>query len=367
MKRRSHGTLSYAIEFHYYAKDMNDRNGKNVWMLAAAVAIVWMMGIGRCDAQSAPPDPTDTRTQYPPLLANSYFGLSVGSVSTPFTAEQLQPGFTSTQIDTPTAGASIALLGHQFNQYIGAEMAYARPFKWATFNNLNGTGQGRSVWMAIGEFKLRLRLPVTDRFAMYTDAGLAITSRHGATTDDGRPIVADANFLVPLVGAGAEITVNPRWSFVAGFTRTAGSDEDKQPATTVVTGGVRYHMRSLDAAQLREASQGGYLFPKRLIQVGYAYGGAGLGVNDFLSSDVPIFWGANLSVDHGFTLRYEQNLFHSRKLFAFDLGLSFARWHAVTTADHLVAASVYPIVKFIPIRTDAFDFQFQYSVAGPTM
>src|SRR5207253_2057218 len=117
--------------------------------LAAAVAMLLTIGVRPCRAQNAPPDPSDTRTQYPPLLRNGYFGLGVGVVNTPFTASQLQPGFSASQVQTPGFGASVVLLGHQFGQYVAAEMGYSRPFKWASFDNLNGTGQGRSVWMAL--------------------------------------------------------------------------------------------------------------------------------------------------------------------------------------------------------------------------
>ena len=166
--------------------------------LAASVTALLVICVGSCWAQNGTPDPSDTRTQYPPLLANSYFGLGVAMIDTPFTARQLQPGFSATQIDTPAAGVSVALFGHRFGQYFAAEVDYSRPLRWASFNNLNGSGLGHSVWVALGEFKGRARLPITDRLAIYGDAGVAITSRHGAKNDDGTVVVGDAHYLAPL-------------------------------------------------------------------------------------------------------------------------------------------------------------------------
>src|SRR5438105_4280274 len=120
----------------------------------AAIVLALLIGDARpCRAQNGTPGSADTRTQYPPFLANSYFGLSVATIDTPFTARQLQPGFSSTRIETPSAGVSVVLLGHQFGQYVAAEAGYSRPIRWASFNNLNGSGLGHSVWMALGEFK----------------------------------------------------------------------------------------------------------------------------------------------------------------------------------------------------------------------
>ncbi len=340
---------------------------RQVWALAALVTTISIFTARPCRAQGGTVDPNDTRTQFPRLLANGYFGLGVSSIDTPFTASQLQPGFSATQIDTPSAGVTVALLGHQFGQYFAAEMDYSRPLRWASFNNLNGSGLGHSVWMALGEFKVRARLPITARFAVYGDAGVAITSRHGAKNNDGTVVVADAQYLAPLVGAGAEFMLNDRWSLVADVTRTGGSETDEQPRTVVLGTGIRYHLHPLNADQLKEASQGGYIFPQHLIQIGYAYGGAGFGTNDFLSSTVPIFWGAELAVDHGFTIRYEQNLFHSQKRFAFDLGVSAARWHSQKSVEYLSSVSVYPILKYALIRSDAADLQVSYSLAGPTI
>jgi hypothetical protein len=338
-----------------------------VLSLVAVATILFAIDASPCWAQNSPPDVSDTRTQYPPFLANSYFGISMAAVDTPFSARQLEPGFSSTEVKTTRAGLSVALLGHRFGRYFAAEAAYTRPIKWARFNDLNSTGEGRSVWMALGEFKVRARVPITNRVAIYGDAGVAVTSRHGAVTSDGRSIVRSAQYLASLVGGGGEYTINPRWSLQAGFTRTAANDALQQPRSLVVLGGVRYHLVPLDADRLREAARGGYVFPKRLVQLGYAPGGLGLGVNDFFSTTVPIFWGAEVAVDRGFTVRYEQNVFHSRKWVAFDLGASVARWNGATRVEHLTSASVYPILKLVLLRSSAADLQVSYSVAGPTV
>jgi len=321
----------------------------------------------RCLAQASPASAPDTRTQYPPLLVNGFFGLSVGAIGVPFTASQLRPGYHAEAIRTPHSAFQITLLGRQFNRYVSGEMNYTRPMRWANYDNVNGTGTGHSVWLVLGEFKLRARVPIAERVFLYGDAGVAVTSRHGARTADGAVVVENAHYPAILTGAGLEYSVNDRWSLLVGLTRSAASTTHDQPRALLFSSGVRYRLHPLPADQVANALRGGHIFSKQIVQVGYAASLAGYGPNHFFSKTVPIFWGGNLSVDHGFTVRYERNLFHTQKRFAFDLGASVARWHAPRSAEHLASVSVYPLVRFFLIRTPSADLHAYYSLAGPTI
>ena len=320
-----------------------------------------------CRAQALSTADADTRTQYPPLLANGYFGLGVGAIDVPFTASQLQPGYQAFAIRTPHPAFQITLLGRQFNRYFSGEMNYTRPVRWARYDNVNNSGANDSVWVVLGEFKLRARVPIGDRVFVYGDAGVAVTSRHGARTADGAVVVQDAHYPALLTGAGVEYRVNDRWSLLGGFTRAAASRTHNQPRALLFSSGIRYHLHPLPADRVADALRGGFIFPKQILLVGYAASLAGYGPNHFFSKTVPIFWGGNLSVDHGFTVRYERNLFHTTSRFAFDLGASGARWHAPKSSEHLASVSLYPLLRFFLIRTRSADLHVYYSLAGPTI
>ena len=300
-------------------------------------------------------------------MRNGFFGLSLGAMDVPFTDTHLQPGFRAGEIRTPPAAFQITLLGHQFNPYISADMTYTRPMKWANFDNINGGPQGHSAWVVLGEFKLRGRVPIADRLWLYGDAGIALTSRHGAKNDAGAVVIGNANYPAFLTGGGLQYQVNPRWSFLAGITRTSGSEEDNHPRSLLVTTGVRYHLSPLPADQVAAAARSEYLVPANTVQVAYAASLAGRGLNDFFSSTVPIFWGGSLQVDHGFRVSYERNLFHTKRWIAFDMGISGARWHAQKSEEHLASVSFYPQLRFFLVRTPSADMQITYSVASPTI
>jgi hypothetical protein len=333
---------------------------------AALMCVAIALSAAPSAAQNPPPAP-DTRGQFPWLLENGYLGVSLGMIDTAFTASQLQPGFRAGTIAAPRAGFQIALFGKQFNRYFAAEMNYTRPVRWASFEHINRTDESHSAWVVLGEFKLRARLPITPHIALYGDAGVGVTSRHGAETDAGATLVTSEHYPALLLGGGVEYSVNERWRLVAGLTHAAASRTHNQPRTIIVSAGVRYHLRPLDAARVAEASRGDYAFPKHLVQVGYAYGGAGFGLNRFFSSTVPIFWNGSLSVDHGFTVRYEQNIFHTPKRLAVDLGSSVSRWHAPKSPEHLASGSVYAMLRYFLVRSASADVQVYYSIAGPTL
>lgn len=308
----------------------------------------------------------DTRSQYPPLMANGFFGVSFGAIDTPFTASQLAPGSRAAAVRTPSPAFKIVLMGHQFNRYLSAEVDYERAVHWLSYDDVNGTGQAHSVWVVLGEFKLTGKLPVTTRLSFYGDAGVAVTSRHGAKTDAGETIVADVHYPAVLVGGGLDYQLNPRWSLQGGISRAAGSRTHNQPRTILLSGGVRYHLSPLPADRVAEGVNGGHIFPEHVIQFGLAGGIGGAGPTHFVSRTIPIFWGGHVSVHRGFTVRYEQNLFHTRSLFAFDLGTSVSSWQTARNDEHFFAASVYPLLRFILLRTRLADFHLSYSVAGPT-
>jgi len=70
--------------------------------------------------------PSDTRTQYPRLLQNSYISINVGAIDQPFSQAHLQSGFHAASIEVPRIDVRVMLIGHQFNRVISAQASYMR-------------------------------------------------------------------------------------------------------------------------------------------------------------------------------------------------------------------------------------------------
>jgi len=81
---------------------------------------------------------------------------------------------------------------------------------------------------------------------------------------------------------------------------------------------------------------------------------------------VPIFWGGNVETRRGFTLDYQRNVFHTKKLFAFDLGASASYWNSNGNREIFRTLSAYPLFRIFLARARPADVYFGYSLAGPT-
>ncbi|HEX2606657.1 MAG TPA: acyloxyacyl hydrolase [Flavisolibacter sp.] len=306
----------------------------------------------------------DNRTQYPGGLTNSYFTVNVGYINYPFTNANLEPGYTAQSITIPHVAVRIVLFGHQFNKYLSAEVSYMRPVKYAAYYNINGDKETRHAWMHSGTLTLRSKLPLGSRFGLYGEAGIAVSTRSGFEINN-QPVMKDVNTAAFAGGAGLEYKLSSKWDFIAGATIVTGNSKEKQPRTTFISGGFRLNMRSRTPAQL-EAAKSDYIFPRNLIQVGYATNGPGYAVNNFVSKTIPIFWGGGVEVRRGAALRYQRNVYHTRKVFAFDIGASASYWQTRINRDEFFTLSVFPSFRFNVLRTRPLDLYLNYSVAGPS-
>lgn len=320
------------------------------------------------DSDPAPPQTTsihDPRTQYPKYLANSYFGINVGFLHYPFSSEQLQPGNKVEFVRVGHVAGQVVLFGHHFNEYISAQAGYTRPVRYVTYVNVNATGVNRTVWMAFGEFTVRARVPVNEWFAIYGNAGLALTSRRGFAIGT-TTIVTDAHYASMVIGAGLEYHLNPSWDVLAGVTRVPTSLEDKQPRTLFLSGGIRYNLRPLPVERVERNSRGGFVFPENMLEIGFTTSALGYGINQFFASRFPIFWGGQVKVARGWSANYQRNVFHTAKLFSFDIGASAAQWKSQKNSEKFLTLSVYPLLRLTVWRTRQADLFLLYSVAGPT-
>jgi len=80
----------------------------------------------------------DKRYQYPAVLSNSFAGVSIGYINYPFSNSQLESGFQAASVKVPHTAVRIILFGHEFNQYLSAQITYMRPVDWVEYKNING-------------------------------------------------------------------------------------------------------------------------------------------------------------------------------------------------------------------------------------
>ena len=317
--------------------------------------------------EAAPATQEDTRTQYPALLANSFFSVNVGRIDYPFSAQQLEPRYRVGGIAIPRVTARVVLFGHEFNRYLAVQASYMRPVDYVKYRGINGAEGSRSVWMHFGTVTLRPQLPVTSRVRLFGEAGFGTTARAGFEDADGvQPIVRDANYSSLVLGAGADYRLTRSLDFTAGLLYVQGKESVRQPRTLLASGGIRFNMRPLPAEQVAANRDAGYFFPTQLLQAELT-GGAGYGVNTFLSRTVPVFWGGSVKVDRGLAIHYDRNVFHTRRIFSFDIGTSVSYWRSRDNRERFTTLSFYPLFRLTLLRLEAADFYFQYSVAGPTL
>jgi hypothetical protein len=335
-------------------------------IVAAVVALITI--IPRISAaQDAPASEgsIDTRTQYPAFLRDSFFAMMGGWVDDPFSSRQLQPGYRVDAVSLHAPAIGFVLFGHEFNRYFSAQVAYRRPIKYVEYVDINGTGISHSVWTTFGHFTASARAPLHERLWLYGETGLGITSRSGFAID-GAQVVNDERVTSIVFGGGVEYHASPSWDFLFGTLYVPADAAHNEPGALFTSGGFRYTMRALPPDEVARNAVAGWVFPVQAVQVQYAGGGVGLGLTHVFSHDLPIFWNGNVHASGGLGARYERNVFHTRKVFALDLGVSASVWQSELERNRFAAFSGYPLLRFTLVRARTADFFVWYSLAGPT-
>ena len=317
-------------------------------------------------AAAQPPSPPsdDTRTQYPRLLQDSYISGDIGWFDVAFSAKQLEGGVRAAGVSTPHVAARVVVFGHEFNQFLSVQATYLRPVHFVTYHGLSIDGSSRHVWTFFGGATVKGRIPLHSRVSVYGEGGLGMTSRHGFNLEDVT-VVPDAHYASLLAGGGLEYHVSRRWDFSAGVLYSPGKERPAQPPAIFVSSGIRYTIRPLPADRVIANRESGHVFPAHVAQIEYSTS-VGYAVNTFVSEDVPIFWGGNAKTDAGVSGHYEQNVFHTRKLFALDMGTSVGWWRSRADHQQFVTLSAYPLFRFTVLRRRPADVFIAYSLAGPT-
>jgi opacity protein-like surface antigen len=315
---------------------------------------------------SSPPQetPENPRTQYPAYLANSYVAVNFGYIQYDFSSRQLEPGFQAKAIDVGHVAGRVVLVGHEFNRFLSAQVTYLKPITYVSYKNVNGDAEGHNLFVHFGGATVVPRFPIGARVSLYGEVGVGLTSRRSLQSDEGLAI-RDTQYASMIGGGGLEYHVNQAWDLTAGLTYYPGKSEVLQPHTLFWSGGFRYTMRPLQQGRVEANRAAGFFFPVNLVQVEYTTG-VGYSVNDFVSKRVPIFWGGSVKVAQGVAGHYDRNVFHTRKLFALDLGASASFWNSRADREHFFTLSAYPLMRFTVVRTQPADVYLCYSLAGPT-
>jgi len=308
----------------------------------------------------------DTRTQYPPFLANSYFGLNVGSIRYAFSGQELEPGFQAESVGVPHLAVRVDLFGHRFTKNLSAQITYMRPAWFVAYNNINGQQTSHQVSMAYGGLTMVLDMPLHQRVSGYVEGGWGVTSRSGFSVD-GTAALKEAHFAAGLLGAGLAYHATDTFDLMLGATYSPGRVSFAQPSTRLFTSGIRYRMKPLPAAEVEDnRDDTGLNFPANVVRLGYTTNLLTYGVNNFFSRTVPIFWGGNVETRRGFTIDYQRNVFHTKNWFTFDVGASASYWDSNGSEEIFRTLSVYPLFRFFLLRADPADVYLSYSLAGPT-
>jgi hypothetical protein len=308
----------------------------------------------------------DNRVQYPPGLKNAYFGVNVGAINYNFSSEQLEAGYTVESVKVPPAAVRIMLYGYQFNQYLSAQISYMRPVSWVEYRNVNGDGSSHSVWMNVAGLTFSSNLPLSKRFSLHAETGLGIITRKGFRVNNNQ-VVRNANYATILSGASLHYHVGKKWDLELTGTWSPTHKRVKQPETVFVGAGFRYKLIEFPKEKLAKYQRESRLFPRNIWTMSYTSNILGYGVNDFASKGaIPFFWGGEAHIKQGISFSFQRNIFHTRKVFAFDWGASAGWWQSRDNDDQFFTLSVFPVLRFHAIRAQPLDVYFEYAVAGPT-
>lgn len=304
------------------------------------------------------------RGQYPPYLANSFFGVNAGYINYRFNQAQLEPGFAAESVHIPHAAIRVILFGHQFNDHLAAQISYMRPVGWVEYRNVNGSNAAHEVGINMAGLTLTSSLPIAKRWTIKSEAGWGLITRGGFVINND-VVVKDASYSTILAGAGLGYSLNRNWELHTNATWSPRDGRTNQPSTLFISAGFNYTMRTLAAKTIERKKSTGYIFPKHILQFGFSTNGAGYGVNTLFSKKLPVFWGGDVRVSRGFNLQYQRNIFHARKVFSLDVGATLGHWQTDARGQRFWSAALFPLLRFTFLRSTSADVYLNYSLAGP--
>ncbi len=308
----------------------------------------------------------DKRYQYPIGLKDAYFGFSIGHINYKFTPAHLEQPFSVGAIEVPHTAVRFIIYGYRFGKYFSGQISYMRPVTFARYRNVDGEDRFHNVWMSVGGLTLTGDLPLTQNLSLAGEAGLGVVTRKGFSVNN-QLAMKSTSYASVLLGGSLRYRINKKWQLLLGTVMSPAHSKVKQPATVYHSAGFNYSLAPLSREKIERNQAEGHHFPHQFAYGGFTSNALGYGANNFLSEGtIPVFWGGEAHVKQGFSLNYQRNIFHSRKVFSFDWGASLAGWKSNDLRQNFYTFSLSPILRFTVFRSKAIDLGLEYSVAGPT-
>lgn len=313
----------------------------------------------------------ETYGQLPKVLTKAYFEVNVGSINYPFSQDHIEPGYTYLSTEVPHAAVRLILLGYDFSETLSARVSYMRPVLWVKYSyaldgDITMAPRTKTIWMNEAGLFLKRQFFFNKQWSVYTEGGFNIVTRHGFSDERGF-VISNAKYSAPAFGAGAKYHLNDHWGLQLSGMYSPGNRKHKEPYTSFIGTGFSYNFRSFTDKQIEKTIKKGYIWPKQVVQVGFATNAFGYGINNFVSSNkFPVFWGGDAQQRNGYALTYQRNIFHGARVFALDLGANASYWESNIKQDHFYTLSLFPVFKVSLFHSKPLDGYFYYSVAGPT-
>lgn len=304
----------------------------------------------------------DKRTEFPGFLQKKYIGVSVGYIN--YTAPELkfEPGFSAQRIVVSHPGVRL-VFGHRFNKNFAAQISYMRPVNWILYRNVNGDSTQHSVWTNVLGLSFIPRVYLLKNLSAYAETGLGFVTQDGFKVY-GVTAVKDASYLTLVLGAGLQYELNHKWNFQASAFSTMRS-KSRQAYKVFYSGGFICNIYPPKKKPMAKKGNSPFIFPKNIIQASFSTNNFGYKINDY-AEGAYIFWGGDVEVRHAFSLYFQHNFFHTRRLFSFSWGGGISYLRSRRNNDDFLTISVFPLLRLTPIHTKPADFYLNYCLAGPT-
>ncbi|OGT45076.1 MAG: hypothetical protein A3E82_00985 [Gammaproteobacteria bacterium RIFCSPHIGHO2_12_FULL_38_11] len=308
--------------------------------------------------------PPDSRSQLPPSLNNTYVGLGAGYTDIPYSNADLLNGFQAASFSNPHFGLNV-YIGHYFNRYLAAEISLMRPVKWAYAYGIQTPNDWHSIWVSLFGISLRPTLPLSNKLSLYGLAGLGIVSRHGFTVNGGTTVIPSEDIYTFLTGGGFDYNISGGWHATLGVEDSLAQPQKQQPNMWYGFTSFYYLFHSIHLPKYYDTY---YIFHKNLIQFGgFITSVFNPNINKYFSVGyLPVFWTGDVKARNGEQIIYQRNIFHTHKIFSFDVGVSASNYHSSVNNTPFQAYSVFPEFRFWFLRRPTADLYFIYSVAGPS-
>ena len=304
----------------------------------------------------------DSRKKIPDIFQNSYFGLDLGYADFNFTNSDLPPEYQAESIQNERFGGSL-YIGHYFNPYLALQMSFMFPFAKLDFKGFSSDETKHSAWINLFGLTLKPTLPLSDHFSIYGKLGVGLISRRGFSIG-GIDVVSDDTIATLVTGGGLSYKISKHVFFDINATYTPPNHSKNQPPIFYTGIGAHYLIFSdKDSSAPYKTNRSDYLFPHNTIHFG---GFTRKAFSWEVPDEFPIFWTGDVKIESGITLTYQRNFFHTERFFSLDWGVNLSRWVSKKNAEVFYGMSLFPAVKFWPIRSNKIDFYLTLGIAGPT-